>query len=56
MNKLKYFLKDSRGLGTVEIILIISVLIAAVIIFQDQIIQLVEDIFRSITRDASKIY
>ncbi len=56
MNKIKEFLKDESGMGVVEILLIIVVLIAIVIIFQDQITSLVNNIWKSIGKSAKKIY
>ncbi len=54
--KAKYFLsEDNAGMGTVEIILIIVVLIGLVIIFKEQITDLVEDIFSKITKQSNKI-
>lgn len=53
---LKRFFKEEDGMGVVEVILIIVVLIAMVAIFQDQIEELVEDIWDSINKDAKKIY
>lgn len=50
------FLKDESGMGVVEIILIIVVLIAMVIIFKDQITDLVNNIWDSINQSADKIY
>lgn len=50
------FLKDESGMGVVEIILIIVVLIAIVIIFEDQITDLVDNIWKSINQSAKKIY
>ncbi len=52
----KDFLKDESGMGVVEIILIIVVLIAMVIIFKEQITKLVNDIWKSINDSAKKIY
>ena len=54
--QLKSFLRDESGMGVVEIILIIVVLIALVIIFQDQITTLVNNIWKSINNNAKKIY
>ena len=52
----KAFLTDSNaGMGTVEIILIIVVLIGLVIIFKGQITELVNDIFDKITSQANKV-
>ena len=50
------FLKDESGMGVVEVILIIVVLIAMVIIFKDQITELVNNIWKSIHQSAKKIY
>lgn len=50
------FLKDESGMGVVEIILIIVVLIAIVLIFKNQITALVNDIWDSINKSAKKIY
>lgn len=54
--KMKDFIKDESGMGVVEILLIIVVLIAMVIIFQSQITDLVNDIWNSIGDSAGKIY
>ena len=43
-------------MGVVEVILIIVVLIAMVVIFQEQIKSLVENIWRSINKSAKGIY
>ncbi len=53
---LKRFIKEEDGMGVVEVILIIVVLIAMVAIFQDQIEDLVDNIWDSINKDAKKIY
>lgn len=50
------FWRDESGMGVVEIILIIVVLIAMVIIFKEQITDLVNDIWKSINKSAKKIY
>ena len=52
----KDFLKDESGMGVVEVILIIVVLIAMVIIFKEQITKLVNNIWKSINDGAKKIY
>lgn len=49
------FLREEEGLGTVEIILIIVVLIGLVIIFKEQLRSLVESIFEKITADSNTI-
>ncbi|MCM1179665.1 MAG: hypothetical protein NC347_05380 [Clostridium sp.] len=50
------FLADESGMGVVEIILIIVVLIAMVLVFKEQITTLVNNIWKSINQDAKKIY
>lgn len=57
MNKkgIKEFLKEEEGMGTVEIILIIVVLIGLVIIFKEQLNDLVNDVFDKIMKQAKKI-
>ena len=46
---------DEEGMGTVEVILIILVLIGLVIIFKSQLTDLVESIFTKITKQAGTI-
>lgn len=46
---------DNRGMGTVEMILIIVVLIGLVLIFKTQIMELTEGIFQKIAADSSAI-
>lgn len=53
---IKSFLIDEDGMGVVEVILIMVVLIAMVAIFQKQIRSLVMNIWNSINSDASDIY
>lgn len=52
---IKAFLKEEEGMGTVEIILIIVVLIGLVIIFKEQLNDLVNNIFTKITSQANSI-
>ena len=49
------FWRDESGLSTVEIILILVVLIALVLIFKDEMIEIVEDIFKNINKRIDKI-
>ena len=49
-NKLKQLMKDEQGITTVEIILILVVLIALVLIFKEQMTNIVNNIFKTITR------
>ena len=48
-------IRDNRGMGTVEVILIIVVLVGLVIIFKDQIIGIVNSLFSKITSQTSGI-
>lgn len=53
--EIRDFWNDESGMGTVEIILIIVVLIGLVIVFKKQINDLVNKIFKKITTDSNKI-
>lgn len=58
MNKLKsfrQFLTEEDGMGTVEVILIIVVLVGLVIIFKEKITEVVNSIFTKITNQTKKI-
>ena len=52
---LRAFMQEEEGMGTVEIILIIVVLIGLVIIFKTQLRSLVESIFEKITSDSNTV-
>ena len=54
-NFLKHFFKDESGMGGVEVILIIVVLIGLVIIFQTQIKKVVDSIFKTITSKTGQV-
>lgn len=51
----KDFLKEEEGMGTVEIILIIVVLVGLVIIFKAQLRNLVQSVFEKITSDSNTV-
>ncbi len=58
MDGLKGFrqlMTEEDGMGTVEIILIIVVLVGLVILFKGQITKVVEDIFKKITTQTNKV-
>ena len=58
MKKIKRFLefmKEEQGIGVVEVILILVVLIGLVIIFKSQLTSLVESIFEKITSESGRI-
>lgn len=54
-NLFRRLLVEEEGLGTVEIILILVVLISLVIIFKEQLTKLVNSIFKTITNQSNKI-
>ena len=54
-NRWKEFLKDEQGITTVEIILILVELIALVLIFKEQMTEIVNNIFKTITSQSNKI-
>jgi len=47
--------KDEEGMGTVEVILIIVVLVGLVLIFKEQITKIVNSIFNKITKQTDKV-
>lgn len=49
IRRVRDFFAEDEGMGTVEVILIIVVLIGLVIVFKQQISGLVEDVFKTIT-------
>ena len=53
---LELFIRDERGIGTIEIILILVVLVALVLLFKSQILGLVESIFGHINSSVNEIY
>ena len=52
---LKKFSKDNSGIGVVELVLILVILIALVVIFKGQITRIVSNAFNSITNNADAI-
>lgn len=55
MKTWRQLLGEEDGMGTVEIILIIVVLVGLVIIFKEQITEIVNTIFSKITSQTKKI-
>ena len=55
MKTMRDFWRDETGMGTVEIILIIVVLIGLVIIFKKQLNDLVKKVFQKISSDSNSI-
>ena len=52
---IRQFLSEEEGMGTVEVILIIVVLVGLVIVFKNQITQVVNNIFEKITSQTEKV-
>lgn len=55
MSRFNKLIKSERGAGVVELILIIVVLIGLVLIFRQQITDLVYDLFSRILEEASRL-
>lgn len=55
MRTIKQFIDDEGGMGVVEVILIIVVLISLVLIFKNQLTSIVKSIFTKITSGAANI-
>ena len=52
---IREFFYEEDGIGTVEMILILVVLIALVAIFKDQLTSLVKELFKGVSAGAKKI-
>ena len=50
------FLKEEEGIGVIEIVLILVVLIGLVILFKRQINQLLDNIFQEINSQSGEVY
>ena len=55
LTSFRQFLTEEDGMGTVEVILIIVVLVGLVIIFKEKITEVVNSIFTKITNQTKKI-
>lgn len=55
LKNFRQFLTEEDGMGTVEVILIIVVLVGLVVIFKDQVTKIVENLFKKITDQTGKI-
>lgn len=55
LKRWRQFLREEDGMGTVEIILIIVVLVGLVVIFKDQITNIVNNLFSKISTQTNKI-
>lgn len=54
-SRVREILTEKKGVGVVEVILILVVLIGLVIIFKSQLTSLVQNIFNKITSESSGI-
>ncbi len=50
------FLKEEDGLGVIEVVLILVVVIGLVILFKKQITDLLESIFKEIEKQSKEVY
>lgn len=55
-NELKQFFMDETGVGVIELVLVLVVLIGLVIIFKKQITTLLENIFKEINSQSKEVY
>ena len=53
--RIRNSIQNERGITTVEVILLMVVLIAVVLIFKEQIMDLVENIMDKITKQAMRV-
>lgn len=51
----KSFLREEDGMGTVEVILIIVVLVGLVVIFKNQIGEIIDGLFSKITKQTKNL-
>ncbi len=54
--EIKEFFSDESGVGVIEVVLILVVLIGLVIIFKNQINKLLETIFKQINSQSKEVY
>lgn len=55
MNNIKRFINEEDGIGVVEIILILVILVALVLLFKGKISEIVENAFGKIQDDSGNI-
>lgn len=55
-NEMKEFLMQEDGIGVIEVVLILVVLIGLVIIFKEQINKLLNTVFKEINSQAKEVY
>lgn len=54
-DRMRKFIKDNSGIGIVEIILILVILIALIVIFREKITAIVNTAFTNIQNDSNTI-
>lgn len=54
--QMRAFLREEDGVGVIEVVLILVVLIGLVIIFKDQITKLLNNIFKEINSQSKEVY
>lgn len=54
--EMKSFLEEEDGVGVIEIVLILVVLIGLVIIFKKQITTLLNNVFKEISKQSKEVY
>ena len=55
-NEMKEFLMQEDGIGVIEVVLILVVLIGLVILFKEQINKLLNTVFKEINSQAKEVY
>lgn len=56
ISKLKNYADDERGVGVIELVLILVVLIGFVVIFKDKIKELLDTVYGKINSQANNLY
>ena len=54
--EIREFWKDEQGVGVIELVLVLVVLIGLVIIFKKQITTLLQNIFKEINSPSKEVY
>ena len=54
--EIREFWKDEQGVGVIELVLVLVVLIGLVIIFKNQITTLLQNIFKEINSQSKEVY
>lgn len=54
--EIREFWKDEQGVGVIELVLVLVVLIGLVIIFKKQITTLLQNIFKEINNQSKEVY